>query len=76
MSTEFPTRVSKIIHRHSKPVAELITKKLKSTNPNNHAELSNLASWLNGVATPEKNPDAKHEILTLRSMVQQYEPKK
>ena len=72
MSIEFPTRVSKIIHRHNKVVAELITKKLKSVNPNNQAELSQLVGWLNGVATVETKPDLKREIVNVRSKVQQY----
>lgn len=71
-STEFPTRVSKIMHRHNKAIAVMITNKLKSTNPDNPSDLSKLVGWLNGVATPEKNPDMKREIMNLRSTVQHY----
>lgn len=69
---EPPTRVSKIIHRHSKAVAVMITKKLSKVNWDSHKERSELASWLNGVAIPETNPDAKREIKALRSQVQSY----
>lgn len=72
MSNVAPTRVSKIVHRHSKNVAVMITKRLAKTNWDNQLEVSNLASWLNGVAIPEKNPDAKREIKALRTQVQQY----
>ena len=67
------TRVSKIIHRHNKAVAELVTNKLKSTNWDNPQDLSKLASWLNGVITPEKTPDVKKQLQLLRQEVIHYE---
>jgi len=68
-----PTRVSKIVHRHSKRVAVMITKQLASTDWDSYRERSDLRGWLNGVAIPETNPDVKREIRALAIQVGQYE---
>lgn len=60
------------MHRHNKNVAVLITNKLKSVNQRHPNEITKLISWLNGVATPETNPDVKKEILTIRAVIQKY----
>jgi len=68
-----PTRVSKIIHRERKVVAELITAKLKETNWDHQLSVQKLYSWLNGVAVPETNKEVKDEILNLRAKVKEFE---
>lgn len=74
MSTQVepPLKVSRIVHKHSKVAADLLTKKLKATDWNNQLEVSNLISWINGIAIPEKNKDVKQLILKVRSKVQDY----
>lgn len=66
---QFPSKVSRIVHKHRKPVAEMITTRLKSTNFENKVERTKLVSWLNGVAVPETNDDVRREILKLRKEV-------
>lgn len=52
------------------PVVDLIAKRIEKTDLSNHVARSNLHSWLNGVATPEKNPELKAEILRIRHEIQ------
>lgn len=52
------------------PVVDLIMKRIEKTDLSNHGARSSLYSWLNGVATPEKNPELKAEILRIRHEIQ------
>jgi len=51
-------------------VVDLVMKKIESTDLSNPGSRSKLYSWLNGVATPEKNPELKAEILRIRQEIQ------
>ena len=51
-------------------VVDLIMNKIESTDLSNPGARSKLYSWLNGVATPEKNLELKAEILRIRQEIQ------
>ena len=52
------------------PVVDLIMERIEKTDLSNPGSRSKLYSWLNGVATPEKNPELKAEILRIRQEIQ------
>lgn len=51
-------------------VVDLVMNKLENTDLSNPGARSKLYSWLNGVATPEKNPELKAELLRIRREIQ------
>lgn len=50
----------------NRDVVELIESKIEKTDLSHPSSRSRLHSWLNGVATAEKNPELKAEILRIR----------
>lgn len=50
-------------------VVDLVTEKIESMDLSNPSSRSKLYSWLNGFATPEKNPELKAEILRIRQEI-------
>lgn len=55
----------------NKAVVDMVMDKIESTNLENSNSASKLASWLNGVATCECNPELKFELKRLRQLIQQ-----
>lgn len=51
-------------------VVDLVMKKIENTDLSNPGARSKLYGWLNGVATPEKNPELKAEIMRIRQEIQ------